>query len=150
MKVELLLGGLPAIAVLDTGASNSFISERFSEQLGGIVSGDGPQVHAIGNDKFKALGLSRCSVSVSGICMLDNDFLILPNKVPFNFDVLLGMDFIKNNKLEICVKDSKLVKHFNNSSLEIYLTKSGKSECNMARNIKCYAAEDAHVPQGQL
>ena len=77
-------------------------------------------------------------------------FLVLPNKIPFNFDTLLGIEFIRKNKLEICIKEWKLVEHFDNSAIEIYLDKNGQSQSNVARNIRCYAAENICIPQGQL
>ena len=66
MKVEVLLNGNPAMAILDTGASRSFISENLSDQLEVSISNERLQIQTVGDNDFNVLGSIKGSVPNEG------------------------------------------------------------------------------------
>ena len=132
-------------ALIDTGAAKSLISESLSNQLDLPINNSNIELKSIGNNAIAVKGLSSTVISVHGILMKPNNFIIVKD---FSVNpIVLGVDFLKNNNLEVSISERKLIKHCDNlGSFEIYLDDWGHSKSKVVRNILCCASETVEIP----
>jgi hypothetical protein len=81
--------------------------------------------------------------------MKDLNLMVFPTSCALSGDLFLGVDFLKDNWIELCIKDKIIVKHLEDSGkVDIYLDSSGIASQILYCNVNCYAAQDMDIARG--
>jgi hypothetical protein len=148
LKVEVVINDQKVIAVLDSGAAKSLMSEKLANQLKISLNDENSSFKVIGNNHIETVGGLVSRVSIGGVEMCDQSFSVFPNPV---ISLILGTDFLENNHIEICVRKRIIIRYYSDGGrVEIYLDKEGRTGERMFCNISCYAASDTRVQQGKV
>jgi hypothetical protein len=148
-RVSVKLNDTIVQAVIDSGSVYSLISQELANKLSLNVNPIETQLRVLGDHSFKTLGNSKCSFAIDNVEMQDLDLRIFPSSCALSSDLFLGIDFLKNNGIELCIGDRIIVKHLeDNGRVEIHLDNSGAPGRVLYCNINCYAAQDVEVARG--
>jgi hypothetical protein len=149
LTVQILLNDLLIPAVIDTGSSISLINNRLVEQHSlTIVEGEG-DFDVLGEACVNSIGTLIGSVTIGNIPMGDTTFNVFREEINPNIMLILGVDFLKSNDLEVCVKLRKLIKYCSDEGkVELCLASSGKVETTTLTNLVCYANTSVQLKQG--
>lgn len=93
-KVNVLIDGIPTMALVDTGATVSVMSLAFKNRLGHKVMfswTDAITFRGVGGEWLHPLGVCAVSVLLAGK-VFASEFLVLPR---CSHDVILGIDFLE-------------------------------------------------------
>jgi hypothetical protein len=151
LKVRVSLNGQSELAILDTGAESSLISQNLAAKLNLIVEGATTTYRVIGGSECDTLGSAIIPVSIHGIAMYPAKLAVFPNSANSNIPLLLGIDFLKSNNIEICVKKRILIKHYENGgTADIYIDDTGSPFQVMFCDIPCYALADVNLEKGKV
>lgn len=83
----------------------------------------------LGEACVDSIGSLIGSAEIGGIKMCDSTFNVFREEMNPNLMLSLGVDFLKNNGLEISTKRRKLIKYCDEEgSVELYLDKPGRNE----------------------
>ena len=133
--------------IIDSGSSFNFINESILKDVS----------IPMGNEQFKVNSVSGSplifdtyvyfSISIGGIKFPETKFIVYndtANQSLPKADILLGFNFISNNKLIINVPNKKISIRDNlNNMIDIYCQES--KPITFYRNIICYAAESISI-----
>jgi hypothetical protein len=146
LKVECKVNNILVTAIIDTGSNISFINSKFLEQHQLAMSDkENLEFTAIGDD-LSTIGTFHGSVNVGGVNFANTTFSVIPERINSNILVLFGVDFFKNNDLELCIRDRKIIKHCSDKGLvEINFDETGKIQSKVCHNIVCYAAANVQL-----
>ena len=144
LRAKVCIGGHFVDALVDTGASRSLISQALTARLNLIPRQIDCVFKEIGNKEVQTAGVVSVLLSIQGVQMNSADFVVFNSD--FKQSLILGVDFLESNRLEISVRDRKLIKYFeDDSALEVYLDESGDSKVRVARNLVCYASQSVNI-----
>ena len=91
LKVKVRINDKDYDALIDTGAAKSLISESLSNELNLPINNSNIELKSIGNNPIAVKGMSSTVVSVHGILMKPNNFIIVKD-LSVN-PIVLGVDF---------------------------------------------------------
>jgi hypothetical protein len=149
--VEILLNKTLVTAVIDTGAKNSLISYDLALRCGLEVSNEPKTFRVIGQQYFQTVGTAKCDLVVDGVVMQAPQLVVFPGNANTDISLLLGIDFLKMNRIELCISKRLLVRHYDNgSTAEIYLNRLGESLRVMLCSIPCIATDDVRLEVGKV
>ena len=149
-KVQVIFNGCKVVAIMDTGASSSFVSESFINALNLPILTAKSDINVIG-DNIHSGGKCLGSVTINKVAMESVDFIVLPAKVNINFNLILGIDFIKTNKLELNIKEKLLIKHYEDgSNIKMAFQEDGTPDSQPICTLKCFAETDVAIEEGAV
>ncbi len=100
IMVNVTLGGHPLVAALDTGAQGTALTLDAARRTGlaGRINASGPKVavFGVGAHADAGLPLLLAPMSLGELNVANMRVLVLPNGLPGNIDMLLGMDFLSH------------------------------------------------------
>lgn len=112
MKVQVDLNGHVLVGVIDSGAASSLISSDLVKKLGFDVNSNCESFSVIGtNEKMITSGSISSEVTIHGVKMKPTNFAVFPPVPEVNVNLLLGIDFLKANKIELCISKRLVIKH---------------------------------------
>lgn len=151
MKVEILINNIPVIAMLDSGAEKSFISSDLARDLKLDISKSESVFNAIGEKTFKTIGTVKTPLMIHGVEMCNINLIVFPT-VPNNFiQFVLGIDFLRENKIELCVSRRMIAKHLDGGGrIEIYIDRCGTPLHVMLCSLPCYASSAVRLEAGRV
>ena len=120
LYVKIDLDGKSVLALIDTGSETSLISSKACKDLGLSVSLRPFQLGMLGENKLNMLGNIRSDVKFGDIEMQPQLFDVFPSEINENILLLLGIDFARENRLELDFSDNRIIKHGMNGS-KVYL-----------------------------
>ncbi|XP_018014769.1 uncharacterized protein LOC108671710, partial [Hyalella azteca] len=151
LRVMVQINNKEVLAVIDSGAIASLMSLELAQSLNLSISSDECIFSVIGDKSVSSLGKVECSLSIHGVPMADNTFCVFPTVISNRIPLLLGVDFLQNNGIELCIKKRLIVKHCTTGgTAEIYLDDLGHSRQVMLVGLKCFANSDVHVEPGKV
>ena len=151
LTVQVQINNKLATAIIDTGAQASLISSQLVDKLNLPIYSDTESLKVIGHSHFETVGSVKVDSCIGDIQMEQSKFRIFPKIVNENISLLLGVDFLKLNRLEVCAGKRMLIKHFEDgSAAKIYIDKVGAPANVMFSNIMCFAARDIKIDKGQV
>jgi hypothetical protein len=151
LRVQVSLNGQSVMAIIDTGAESSLISQSLAATLNIVLEGTSSTYRVIGGDDCETVGSAIIPLSIHGVEMQPTKVVVFPTSANSNISLLLGIDFLKLNSIEICVKRRLLIKHFGNGgNASIYIDGSGKPFQVMFCNVPCYASADINLQEGKV
>jgi hypothetical protein len=151
LKVLVEINNQEVLAVIDSGAVSSLISEALVKELRLPVIEKRKVFNVIGKNDLSSIGEVKCSCSIHGVQMTETTFAVFPVVSSTSVQLVLGIDFLKNNLIEFCVKQHLLIKHFpEGGSSEIYLDGCGKPKCVIYVGLSCMAAADIKFEPGKI
>ena len=146
LKININLNGTVQSAVVDSGATYSMISTSLVEKLGLNVENSEVNLRVLGNEIVNTSGVVRCTVAFNNTQLNDTTFRVFPKNVIQQNDLFLGVDFMLDNSIELRLKDSIIVKHFeNNGFVEFHVGSDGTISHSLYGNINCYSTKDQLV-----
>ena len=87
------------------------------------------------------------SISIGGVHMEAQDYVILPSYKSISSSFILGQDFFRKNRFEVDVSNCKLIsRHEDGSFIEFMFSESGALIGKNAR-VCCYASHDTLISQ---
>ena len=146
----LLNGEVTARALIDSGAQRSLIHESLILQGGWSASMDATRrssVKAIGEETgLLSSGLVKLKLSTDSFPLETTPFVVIPDEVSMINKVILGMDFIQDNKLVIDVSHRVIsTVQKNGSTCDWILGSDGGCRRALLRKVACVAAADVSV-----
>jgi hypothetical protein len=149
-KVQIELNNQTVTAVVDSGAACSLISSELASDLNLVIDNNQTKLKVVGQDDFNCTGSAQCQITIHGIKMVAISLSVFPANDVLNIPLILGVDFLKANHVELCIKKRLLIKHFKDGGCaEIYADLSGKSKL-MLCNVNCQAAGDISINAGEV
>jgi hypothetical protein len=146
LRVNVKLNETVVNAVIDSGSVYSLISLELANKLNLTIYPIETALRVIGNNNFKTLGKCKCSLAINAVNVTDLNLCVFPNSSILSGDLFLGMDFLVENMIELCIRDRIIVKHLKASGkVEIHLDNSGVPARLLYCDINCYAAQDVDV-----
>lgn len=140
LRVNILLNNVETTAVLDTGAAKSMISNSLANSLNLSILPVTESLNVVGQERLYSVGKAYASVSIRGVPMTDIHLTVFNAASDSNVSLLLGIDFLKQNQIELCISRRLLIKHFSAGGLaEIFLDDDCVSPI-MFYNLPCFAA----------
>ena len=147
-KVEIKVKDKIVTAVIDSGAFGSLMSSDMATELGLQVAGKINTLQVVGGGTLRAAGVSESRFSIDGIEMNNTQFIIFPTPVGTGISLILGVDFLKANNIELCIKKRIIVKHYDDGGkVEIYVDGGGKPVGVMFCGVHCYASRSVHIDE---
>ena len=151
LKTVVKIGKSELNAIIDSGAERSFISSKAVDDIGIAIDDTYDTFKAIGQSNFSISGKVNVCIHIGNYIMHQMDVMVLPITNSSEYDVILGLDFLKLNKIEIMVKDRILMKNCIDGSFnEIYLDKCGKVTGSNFGNIPCFTSTNVNMIRGNL
>jgi hypothetical protein len=143
LRVFVSINNTKVLAIIDSGAVTSLMSAKLAKELNLTFYGEQSAFNVIGQSNLKSLGNVTCSVMIHDVHMNDNTFAVFPSLPNIKVQLLLGVDFLKNNQMELCIRQHSVIKHFDDGGkVVIHLDSEGKA-CNvMFIDISCVATSD--------
>ena len=105
LKIEVEINRHKVTAVIDSGAGNSLMSDQSRHQLALELTPNDTVWKAIGEHDFNAIGTVNENMTIHGIQMASVDLTVFPAVPIINIPLLLGVDFLRANKIELCIKE---------------------------------------------
>ena len=138
--------GVEVQGLVDTGAQRTLVHASVVAQCNlnnFICKSDIYRLKAIGEEKGTiASGTVLLNMSVRDIIMEPISCLVVPDSIAMSNKVILGIDFLKLNKLTVNSSKRILSQHLpNGSHYDIYLSDRGNYERTMFRGVRCVAVE---------
>ncbi|PON59961.1 Aspartic peptidase domain containing protein, partial [Trema orientale] len=90
MYVMAWVNGREVTAMIDTGATNNFVSRRVADRLGLVVKRNSTKLKAVNSDAMPVHGAAVSSLKV-GTWQTECNFMIVPLD---DFDLILGIEFL--------------------------------------------------------
>jgi hypothetical protein len=151
LKTVININSKEVVTLIDTGAARSLIAESLVKSLNVVVEFNNISLDVVGQSSVPCVGSCILPVIISGVPMSNHEFLVYPDHNCANNSIILGVDFLITNKLEVCIKERKLVKHLQkNSSIDIYFDESGEIIGRNIKNLICYANSDVKIPPNTI
>ena len=136
-------------SVIDTGSVYSLISDKLARELGLTIVPSNVKLRVLGNNIMSTLGKTICSLCIGNIDFDNVNLLVFPESCAIGGSLFLGSDFLKENCIELGIKDRKLIKHSaDNSSIEILFDISGMITRTLYKDVCCYAAQKVNLSSG--
>ena len=146
MKVKVNIEGHSFAAILDSGADHSLISSEVVSKLGLNVQKSKETFDALGQSMIGCVGKITTSMNIGKLGEIDMNFTVFSSEINSKIAILLGVDFMRDNNLEIDVKSRMLIKHFKEGGrMEMYLDAEGEVTTRMICNVPCYAEKDVEL-----
>ena len=150
-KMQITIGTRRVAAIIDSGAAASLISSELVKSLG--LDGDGRRnvLAVVGTQNMITEGSVQLDFTVGGVVFRTTKFCISTPSAGLNVDVLLGVDFLKDNKIELFVKN-RLVRKYEHTGqkTDLYLHKNGEIKNIIYSGVACYASADTVVAAGHV
>ena len=145
LKVMVTINGKSLLAIVDTGAECSLISVEAANILRLNIDSETTVLSAIGGKVFKTAGTVNLKTQMHDLTMNECKFVVVPD-FQCKGSLLLGIDFLKSNNIEVCVRPRLLVKHFDTGGFaEMYVNDCGEVGPIILSNVPCYATEDVKI-----
>ena len=149
LKVSVQLSNHVAQAIIDSGSVHSLVSHELVERLGLEIKPNENNLCALGGKVLKTVGQVTCSLSIHNVTMCNINLVVFNRNNFLNNDLYLGVDFLRENKLELCVRDRILIKRSDDEGrVEIHLDADGTAVRALYCDIPCYAAQDVDLDAG--
>ena len=126
-------------------------SDQLRCQLALELTPNDTVLKVIGEQDFNAIGTVNENMTIRAIQMASVDLTVFPAVPMANIPLLLGVDFLRANKIELCIKRKLLIKHLEDGGTVIfYLDKLGKTSQVMLCDIVCRAASNVKIDSGTV
>ena len=146
MKIKVNIEGHSFAAILDSGADHSLISSEVVSKLGLNVQKSKETFDALGQSMIGCVGKITTSMNIGKLGEIDMNFTVFSSEINSKIAILLGVDFMRDNNLEIDVKSRMLIKHFKEGGrMEMYLDAEGEVTTRMICNVPCYDEKDVEL-----
>jgi hypothetical protein len=150
LKVVVDVNGKQVTGIIDTGASRSLISQAILDHNDIYVNRLSTDIKLIGSHTVQINSSCSPVITLHGLDMLPLEVLVVPNEVS-SHQLILGIDFLKSNRLEVFVRDRKLVKHLDNGGyIVLHFENSGQPHEKICHNLVCYVSENINIPVGSV
>ena len=146
IRIRVEIEGFFYFAMVDTGASDSLISENIVNKLNvNIREEENKQLQVVG-DVIDIKKVCDTSLVINRIAM-ECTLIILPHCFDnYNYDIILGSDFLLKHKIEVVVNPPRLTKYYdNNSFIDLYFDNQGEYKDKLVNNIKCVLRNGIHL-----
>ena len=150
MRAKFSVNGVNSIATLDTGASHSIISEDLLQLLNLELIPSTESLRVVGDNNISIVGKCSAFISTGDIDLGIIHLLVIKNKSEFQNLLLIGIDFMTNNRLEICPANRKLIQHYTDGGfIEFYLDQGGDVTTKFCQKLPCFSNEDVKIKKGE-
>lgn len=151
MKLQLKIGEVVYIALVDTGASKSMISHTILKESGvAINTTNRSRVYGFAEEVgVYSVGTAEVSLWIGGITMKPCKFLVLPSKIIMPSPVILGVDFLRRNGAVVDGANRCLALRSKNVTVELYMDQHGKLMNCCLCNLQCIAQETVTLRKGE-
>ena len=122
-KVEIEIQSKNVVALIDTGAMISCMSEAVFKDLKGVqlLCSSIPMVKGVGGNPIKVLGQVELPFQI-GSQMFVYQFCVLSSMTQ---SVILGMNFLKDHQAQIKIGESKIVLQSQSGDVQVHFIQSG-------------------------
>ena len=151
MVVPVIVKGREIFSLIDTGATNNLIQNKIVKELGlEVVTEDSVVIRGLGKTDFKTLGRVKAEVDIVGMAEEWCYFDVVPDTV-IEFDVIFGVQFLKECKLIIDIKRHRLSRKLDTGAIIYkYYRKDGMLLNVIEEEHPVYAAEDGVVVDREM
>ena len=151
LKLKVAVNGVEVVGVLDTGSFTSLISESLAKKVGMEMLPISRNINVVGQNNMNTVGEAVVDIALNDVPMVPCKFLVFPDDVRGTNFVILGIDFLKNNRIELCPKRQMVIVHFEQGgSMELYLKGDGNLLRVMYCNIACYSSSNVMLSPGKV
>lgn len=146
--VPVMLDGRDVLAMIDSGATDSFISTTLSSDLGKIVDNSAiKMVVGYANKTTETLGSIRADLTLLGI--KNSVMLQVINQENMKYQLILGIDYLKQNRITLDLGNNKIAMNLGVGS-NISATVINNQIIDIEyQNIPIYASKNAKIPKCQ-
>ena len=144
LNIVIECNGINLKALVDTGcgpnvmfrnAYDRMVNKNDEIECKGMLKG-------IGELELPIIARLRDKVKIAGICMEEDDFYVVDGRNE-KYDVLLGCQFLKRNRMVIHPEKEMLeVRMGSETSVKLYLEDDGRVNARMVSGVEVYAVEN--------
>ena len=151
LELKVRIKGKQVNAIIDTGAEMTLISSNIVSELQLTMEKCDVPLRVVGENEMNTIGIIDSEVDIPGIGVSNLKCLVFDGSMNQKISLLLGVDYLKYNKLEINVKDRMVTKHFSDGGqVDIYLDHAGSVIDQMLCGMPCYAASNIDLSQNHI
>ena len=150
MMMNIEIKGEMVKGMIDSGSTYSFTSSEVAKRLGlNVQRMVTKEVNSYGGHVLTTIGMTKVEL-VIGRLVIEVELQVLENKVAYNYEVILGLDFLKYNGVELDLEERKIeVRGQGSSYAAVGIDSDGKGEQSIYSNLPVYAAEEMAVGSGE-
>jgi hypothetical protein len=152
LHLEVIICGEQIKGFIDTGAKRSLIHESVVLHLGvsSSVTGAAKEtLSAIGDTEgLMTVGSLDLSLAIGNVPMKPVSFLVVPATCEMFSNLVLGMDFVRKNKLEVCMCQRRVTHHGDCGTVDFTLQEDGTLQHVALRSVSCIASADTWITGG--
>ena len=150
LHVLTTIGGQEVKALVDSGASRSLVRKSVVDVLKLSPDvGKSFTLQGLGMKCVDTLGEVRLSLSLYGLEVASVKVQVVEDGV-IDQTLILGVDFLVNNKISVNVKNRKLTKFLDNGGhVDIYLNEHAYAVNIIHEAIPVYAAQSCYISKGE-
>lgn len=132
-------------AMLDSGSSRNLMQEHVVKLFNvAVYYDDHISIGGLGKSVTRSIGTVNIEIDILG--EKENlSVVVVPDK-SINYDLILGIDFLKSRKMSINVSRRKITRNRNDGSvLHFYLNNVNGIETVIYENVPVYASKDVRI-----
>ena len=150
MVLKVSIGdGRKVSALVDSGASRSLIKNCYMGHDQLTPTTDAMRVMGLGDNKLEVLGMARVSIGFMDREFL-GEFLVVADQA-IQHDIILGVDFLKANRVKLDMSRSKLTLRMKDGSCAIVSVNDGGEIAGvMWEKVPVYCTQQVKVKHGKV
>ena len=154
MYLNVNINGVEVQGLVDTGAQRTLVHYSIVKMCGLEKFIDNSQqfkLKAIGEvEGIVTDGMISITFAVNNIVMESITCLVVPNSIAMSNPIILGMDFLSENRLLVNPSKRLITRELKNGTkCDIYLSEKGQYEKTMLRSVRCVAVEKVSLAPGE-
>lgn len=159
LKIPIKINNIDLLAMIDTGSNESYIQAHLADKLYFIVDKEkGKEIIGFGGIALPTEGTTVIKVKISG--MFKNINFNVINSPDMKHDVILGLDFLKTNKVKLALKkrivtigkkteenvsfhvnDDNCIDKYSHNNISVYAAQDGVIDRNSTEMIPIHISE---------
>ena len=151
VHLKVKINGTVVDAILDTGASRSLVSSEIVDKLGIPAQHCGVLLGAIGQSQMRIDKEVNVNIKVDRVIDCSFDLLVFSPLINSKLSMLLGADFLRENKIEVDFSNRLIIKHLDTGGrIDLYYDVDGCIIKKLCCSIPCYAAHSIELEQNNI
>jgi hypothetical protein len=153
LHLEVIICGEQIKGFIDTGAKRSLIHESIVLHLGVSSSVPGAAketLSAIGDTEgLMTVGSLELSFTIGDVLMKPVSFSVVPATCEMFSNLVLCMDFVRKNKLEVCICQRRVTHHGDCGTVDLTLQEDGTLQHVALRSVSCITSAYTRIIGGR-